>query len=248
MSMNPFLALARIRLLGMRFPTAALVIAATLMLVACARPVASMPGNHAPREGRYIRLAQFAVPPVEPQPFEPEQMVDDGRFVRKHKAEPIFGAGPRQPEPELSSEVPKLQLGPTGRAAVEKIVMGATLRREYPGHEEHHIFPQQRGLKAQFEGFGIVVDHWTILVNHEAHVKAHEESGTFGPGGRWNWDWSRWLARHQGATVDDVVARAAEMIATYTLGPYGLPLDYRLGRRMSQDLYDIVEPPRELGK
>lgn len=173
------------------------------------------------------------------------QDADDGLTgVRKP---PVFGTQERPPmrEPPVKQLI---KLTPVGEEALKKIIWGATLRKECPDCEEHHLFPRQEGLRDRFERAGIEVDDWAILIRSDQHREAHRRDGNYGAGGKWNWDWGQWWKRREklGASADDVFLRALEMIHEYGLDPYGLPIQYGYGRAISRDLYDIVQPPREV--
>jgi hypothetical protein len=213
----------------MRFPL-------WLLLVACA----------APDSGRRDPLYKGPFrppPPIQaPTPIGVQHADDGVTGVRKP---PVFGTQERPPvrEPPVK---PKIILTPVGEEALKKIIWGATLRKECPDCEEHHLFPRQAGLRDQFERAGIDVDDWTILIHADQHREAHAQANEFGPGGKWNWDWQQWwIARgSKQPDPDDVFVHALEMIRAHKLEPYGLPIQYGYGRSISRDLYDIVQPSR----
>jgi hypothetical protein len=184
-------------------------------------------------------------PPIEAPP-EPILGPDD-HHSRDPEPPPVFGATERPPMREPPAK-PAIRLGKKGEEALKKIIWGATLRRECPDCEEHHLFPRQKGLRRFFERTGVEVDDWAILISVNQHREAHRRDGNYGAGGKWNWDWGNWWQRHQDEQVeaDDVFVRALEMIREYKLEPYGLPIQYGYGRVVSQDLYDVIEPAREV--
>lgn len=85
------------------------------------------------------------------------------------------------------------------------------------------------------------------MVDSKKHAQAHDQKDVFGPGGRWNREWFVWFrdflprfGRKPG--IADAFDKAAEMIRSYQLAPYGLLAPYGCGRAIAHDLYDIVEP------
>jgi len=211
-----------------------------LALGGCAAP---MP------EGRE-RFAQLASPVPEAPAFEPAMGADD-HYLLGVRREPVFGDPPEPPPEREPPPRPKIALGPAGTDALNKIIMGATLRREWPDSEEHHLFPQQEGLRILFTQASIEVDNWAILVSKAQHREAHRrEGGNYGPGGKWNWDWAQWWAQRidqqMETNPDDVLIRALQMIREHKLEPYGIPTQYRYGRSISRDLYDVAVPPRSV--
>jgi len=157
----------------------------------------------------------------------------------------VFGeAEPRRPP----APKPEVALGVAGVTALEAIIWEATLQRECLDCEEHHLFPQQEGLRQRFEERGVKVHDWTILIATVSHREAHRQDGGYGPGGRWNWDCEQWWnnreRRRLPTSADEIFVRALQMIREYKLSPYGLPIQFGLGRSISRDLYDIVQPPR----
>jgi len=196
------------------------------------------------------RFAQLASPVPEAPAFEPEMGADD-HYLLGVRREPVFG-DPSESSPEREPPPrPQIALGPAGLDALDKIIMGATLRREWPDCEEHHLFPQQEGLRALFLAIGIAVDDWAILVPKDQHREAHRnEGGEYGPGGKWNWDWEQWWTQRRRQRLqtnpDDVFICALQLIREHHLAPYGIPTQYRHGRSISRDLYDVAVPPRSV--
>lgn len=173
------------------------------------------------------------------------QDADDGLTgVRKP---PVFGTQERPPVREPAVK-PKVRLGKVGEEALEKIVWGAALRKECPDCEEHHLFPRQEGLRQRFLVSGVDVDDWAILLPRASHREAHRKVEDYGPGGKWNWDWANWWVGRgrQETGADEIFVHALEMIRDYKLIDYGMPIQYGYGRSISRDLYDIVQPPRDL--
>lgn len=178
-----------------------------------------------------------------PVPYRPEMAVDPHHL--KDPRNPVFGGRPPiDAEPKCPPRS-TVKLGPPGQQALEKIIVGAVVMREWPGYEEHHIFPQQQGLRDRFERRGVLVHDWTILVPKDRHAFAHRQDGGYGPGGKWNWDWAEWWrVQDEDVSVDTIFIHALHMIQDHQLGRYGMPFQYGCGRAISQDLYDIVQPPR----
>src|SRR3954462_4040641 len=220
----------------MRFPRPVVL---CVLLVACA----------APRHGRRDRLYDGPLvepPPVEAPVYDPTFGADDHPLTGTKKP-PVFGEREPTPEREPFRE-PEVILGPEGERALKQIIWGAKLRRECPDCEEHHLFPQQEGLRILFEQRGIKVDDWAVLIPEDQHRQAHRKAGGYGPGGKWNWDWGQWWDQREGqkTSADDVFVRVRQMILEHKLDLYGLPIQYGHGRAISRDLYDIVQPPRRV--
>jgi hypothetical protein len=195
---------------------------------------------------RLYKGAFLPPPPIQaPAPIGVQDA--DDHHLRNGRREPVFGE--REPERERDPPtVPEVILGPPGVGALEKIIWGAKLRRECPDCEEHHLFPQQEGLRALFKDVGIEVNDWAVLIPKDQHRQVHRKDGGYGPGGKWNWDWEQWWTQRKRlkTNADDVFVRVQQMIHEHKLDPYGLPIQYGHGRTISRDLYDIVQPPRKV--
>lgn len=210
-----------------------------LLAAGCAHQEPSAAPACRPRHGLVVQPAQFRAP-VEPEPIDVDGQPEPIDAVEEYfngQSEPIFGGGQREP---LTDE--------RACAAIDRIIDGATLRRRYPDFQEHHLFPRQ--LRSRFEFISIDVDEWAILVDPKKHARAHDQQDLFGPGGRWNAEWREWLLRFRATfgrdpAIWDALQKAAEMIETYHLEPYGLLAPYGCGRVIAHDLYDIVEPSEQ---
>src|SRR3954469_2263936 len=160
-----------------------------LVLCGCAAgPAAWAPSSRGGAGRQAASIPRYAdVPFVEPIEVEapPDQLdADDGVLhAGRRKRVPVLGD-----EPERNPEAPPIRTTPLPLppGPMDQIIAGATLQREYPGFQEHHLFPRQTRLRQQFEEIGINVDAWTILVDPTRHAIAHGDQATFGLGGRWN--------------------------------------------------------------
>jgi uncharacterized lipoprotein (TIGR02269 family) len=82
-------------------------------------------------------------------------------------------------------------------------------------HEKHHIFPQQELLRRWFEGKGINIHEYTILIDKELHHRIHK-----GPeGGPWNAAWREFRRSNERATKEEIWSFAWQLCVRF--GIYG---------------------------
>src|SRR4051812_23881081 len=116
-------------------------------LVSCAPSIGWGAGRRAASIPRYADL-----PFVEPIEVEapPDQLdADDGvPHAGRRKRVPVFGDEPERKPEALPIRTTPLPLPP---GPMDQIIAGATLQREYPGFQEHHLFPRQTRPRQQFE-------------------------------------------------------------------------------------------------
>jgi uncharacterized lipoprotein (TIGR02269 family) len=86
--------------------------------------------------------------------------------------------------------------------------------------EKHHIFPQEKGLKAWFKSKEINVHEWTLILLKEDHDRIHK-----GPsGGPWNEAWRQYRDNNRLATKKEIWLYAGELI--HRFGLYGPVIPY----------------------
>lgn len=80
--------------------------------------------------------------------------------------------------------------------------------------EMHHIFPQRRDLKEQFERAGINIHKWKVRLERSVHKNIHRGAR----GGAWNDDWDKFLNSAPGGrmrTQSEMFDFAIEMMQRY---------------------------------
>jgi uncharacterized lipoprotein (TIGR02269 family) len=86
--------------------------------------------------------------------------------------------------------------------------------------EKHHIFPQEKLLKEWFQGKGINVHEWTLILLKEDHDRIHRGAR----GGPWNEAWRQYKDTHDEAPKEAIWLYAGELIHRFRL--YGPVIPY----------------------
>ena len=103
----------------------------------------------------------------------------------------------------------------------------AEIEEEVEKTVQHHIFPQARDLRPQFEEAGIDIDEWAIDLPKWEHDRIHSWEGFrgyFGSGGVWNENWRQFFAEPQFAntppTPGQIWEQAFKMVVGFQLSEY----------------------------
>ena len=141
---------------------------------------------------------------------EPENKPADPKSTGSADPKPRFTRLPYVPPKEKP-----ITAQPTGKtpqtewnaAALEN--RGVQPRAAFPsGIHQHHVLPQEAGLKAWFKGGGrnIDVDQFVVDLTQAEHEALHAMEGYR------NKQWTAWIGQHQNATADEVWAFARQMM------------------------------------
>ncbi|QDE89431.1 hypothetical protein BHS06_10930 [Myxococcus xanthus] len=88
-------------------------------------------------------------------------------------------------------------------------------RQLTPGRwEKHHIFPQEQRLREWFEGQGIKIHNYTMLIPRELHQRIHNVGGH---GGQWNEAWRVFSKNNPKASPQEIFKHAGELIHRFQL-------------------------------
>jgi uncharacterized lipoprotein (TIGR02269 family) len=153
------------------------------------------------RPGR-VRLAQMVGGPVLPGPGNSVQLYWGSAEALPETSQPVLLI-PWDANPPLL---------PSQKKMLED--WAAEWRRP---HEKHHIFPQEPDLKAWFELKGIDIHEYTMPLLVEVHRRIHQPPPK---GGGWNEAWRRYKDDHPGATKEEIMRYAGQLIYEFGLaGP-----------------------------
>ncbi|MDY7231288.1 TIGR02269 family lipoprotein [Hyalangium rubrum] len=124
-------------------------------------------------------------------------------------SQPVFiiPLGPRAPSRELPSQARLLE------------ELEAKRRKPY---ERHHVFPQEKGLKAWFISKGIDIHEYTLLLELEVHRRIHQAPPQGGP---WNERWRKYQQANFGASKQEILRYAGQLIYEFEL--WGPVIPYR---------------------
>jgi RHS repeat-associated protein len=99
-------------------------------------------------------------------------------------------------------------------------VSGGELRLAGKAFHKHHIFPQAREFRQIFRNAGINVDHFTVRIEADFHLRVLHGGSNGGP---WNREWREFFAKNVGVGHEEIIQFGQDLANRWGIGdlPWG---------------------------